>query len=242
MKKYQWILILAVLLLAAFTAVTFAASRHASGDLLSAIKVQAMELLPTSESEWSKLPCVQSGLDTNKNGISDTLDLIAGARAEISRAPIYRSAYYSGGYPPQSEGVCTDLIWRALQHAGYDLKKLMDADIKRAPAAYPRAKKPDPNIDFRRVPNYISFFKRHAQKLTLEIIPENKANLSLWQAGDIVTFSNPDHIVMLSDKRNSSGVPYILHNPGPVPVESDTFMDWYRNKSCITGHFRFPPK
>ena len=39
--------------------------------------------------------------------------------------------YYSGGYPPDSEGVCTDVIWRALKNAGYSLKDMVDADMQR---------------------------------------------------------------------------------------------------------------
>jgi uncharacterized protein YijF (DUF1287 family) len=99
--------------------------------------------------------------------------------------------------------------------------------------------KPDPNIDFRRVPNLLVYFKRHAQDLTREIIPRDVANLSEWQPGDIVTFAAPhEHIAIISDKRRPDGVPYILHNAGPIPTESDQLASW---PSPITGHFRFPP-
>ncbi len=163
--------------------------------------------------------------------------LIQGARVEIKRAPLYRSAYYKGGYPPDREGVCTDLIWRAFRHAGYDLKKLIDADIRKAPAAYPRARKPDPNIDFRRVPNQTVFFKRHAQSLSTAIKPGNAENMRLWQPGDIVVFAGPDHIAILSDKRNDEGVPLLLHNQGPWATEDDDFTAWA--KGGIVAHFRF---
>ena len=39
----------------------------------------------------------------------------------------YQSKYYAGGYPDDGLGVCTDVIWQALQAAGYDLKALVDA-------------------------------------------------------------------------------------------------------------------
>lgn len=191
-----------------------------------------------SASEWN-IPRIVSKTDKNGNGISDTDDLIEGGRLEGKRMPIYRSAYYKGGYPPASEGVCTDVIWRAFNHAGYDLKGMIDADIKSNPGAYPRVGgKPDSNIDFRRVPNLRSFFKRHGQSLTTTIKPGDRANLVLWQPGDIVTFKDPDHVAILSTKRNSEGVPWLLHNDGPWAREGDDFMTWAEHG--ITGHYRYP--
>ncbi|MDL2316753.1 DUF1287 domain-containing protein, partial [Desulfovibrio sp. OttesenSCG-928-A18] len=187
---------------------------------------------------WAGIPRHSSRLDKNNNGVNDTDDIIAGARAECSRLVIYRSAYYKGGHPPAGEGVCTDLVWRALAHAGYDLKALIDADIRRSPGAYPRARKADRNIDFRRVPNQKAFFARHGVSLTTKIRPGDKENLALWQPGDIVTFTNPDHIAILSDRRNANGIPLLLHNDGPIAAEEDAFMFWYGRG--ITGHYRFP--
>ena len=164
------------------------------------------------------------------------LPLIAGAREEVARKPFYKSVYYSGGFPPAHEGVCTDLVWRAFAFAGYDLKKQMDADIKKARGAYPQITKPDPNIDFRRVPNQTVFFRRHAQSLTTRIDP---ANRDAWQPGDIVVFANPNHIAILSDKRNATGFPLLLHNQGPYATEEDDFLAWYTRG--IVAHFRFIP-
>ena len=176
--------------------------------------------------------------DANGNGINDTDDIIAGARQEVRHGPFYKSAYYEGGYPPASEGVCTDVVWRALQHAGYNLKDLMDTDISRDVAAYPRTGgKPDPNIDFRRVPNQRAFFQRHAEVLTTDLILNDANNLAQWQPGDIVSFSNPDHVAILSTRRNASGIPYLIHNQGPRPREKDDFMNRRQN---LNGHYRFP--
>ena len=192
----------------------------------------------TSEEDWD-IPRSVSQRDTNQNGVNDTDDLIAGGRAEAERAPVYRSAYYSGGFPPDNEGVCTDLVWRAFKDTGYDLRALLDEDIKNNRSAYPGVVSRDSNIDFRRVPNLIVFFKRHGLTLGTEIIPNDTENLALWQPGDLVTFTNPNHIAILSDKRNAEGIPLLLHNDGPTASESDRFMFWYGRG--ITGHFRFPP-
>ena len=186
----------------------------------------------------TEYPRIRSKKDSNKNGVNDTDDLILGAREEAKRHPVYRSAYYRGGYPPDTEGVCTDVIWRAFQYAGYDLKGMVDADIRASRSAYPRAAKPDPNRDFRRVPNLKTFFARHGISLPTLAIPGDQTNLAGWQPGDIVTFTNPDHIAILSDIRNADGIPFLLHNDGPVASEADSFMFWYGRG--ITGHYRFP--
>jgi len=186
-----------------------------------------------------KIPTLPCPTDKDGDGLDDLKDIVAGAKAEVQRQPQYRSAYYQKGYPPESEGVCTDVVWRAFRDAGYELKSLVDQDIQNNIGKYPRVGgKPDPNIDFRRVPNLIVFFRRNAQELTLEVKPNDVENLTLWQPGDIVTYDLPhEHIAIVSDQRRPDGVPYILHNSGPTPKESDQLESW---PSQMTGHFRFP--
>ena len=197
-------------------------------------------LLPyaLADNKWDELPRVISSHDQNNNGISDTEDLIVGAREAVKLAPVYKNDYYSGGYPPATEGVCTDIIWQAMKYAGYDFKAMIDADMKANPKAYPKTSQPDTNINFRRVPNVKTYFARHGESLDTEIKPNDPENLATWQPGDIVTFANPDHVVILSDKRNVAGIPLVLHNDGPVASEEDAFMRWYERG--ITGHFRYP--
>lgn len=188
---------------------------------------------------YGDIPVIRPAKDANGNGLNDADDLIRGAREEAGRRPLYRSAYYKGGYPPENEGVCTDVIWRAFKTAGYDLKALVDDDIRRNKSRYPRiGGKPDPNIDFRRVPNLTVFFRRHLQTLGTTIIPGDRNNLATWQGGDIVVFRNPDHIAVLSDKRNGEGIPLLLHNQGPWATEGDDFMVWYAQGKGIVAHFR----
>jgi hypothetical protein len=200
-------------------------SQRDSADHLSASAVQ--------------VPEITCPIDKDNDGIDDLKDIVAGARAEVMRKPQYRSAYYQGGYPPATEGVCTDLVWRAMRDAGYDLKALVDKDIRENLARYYRVgSKPDPNIDFRRVQNLAVFFRNYGKELTREIIPGDADNLSQWQAGDIVTYDYPhEHIAIVSNKRHNDGVPFILHNAGPTASETDQLQSW---PSKITGHFRFP--
>ena len=173
---------------------------------------------------------IYSDIDYNNNGIDDYTDILIGARKEAENHPTYRSAYYDGGYPPDDEGVCTDVVWRALKEAGYLLKDLMDEDIKKHLDDYDITK-PDPNIDFRRVVNMHVYLERNAIKLT-----NDPYKIEEWQPGDIVVFNK--HVAIISDKRNSKGIPYIIHNAGQPNREEDTLLRWYRNNGII-GHYRF---
>jgi len=178
--------------------------------------------------------------DINKNGKSDLQDIVLGARAEVTNKTTYKSVYYLGGYPPSSEGACTDVIWRALKSAGYDLKLEIDKDIKGYLKDYSSSiKVPDPNIDFRRVKNLYIYFQKYATSLTTEVIAGNVENLENWQGGDIVVLKTPDHIGIISDKRNIDGVPYVIHNSSTNPKENDKLVTWSRDKKII-GHFRYP--
>lgn len=194
------------------------------------------------EKWWeSLLPRQISSRDMNLNGLSDTDDLIEGGRREVKRQPYYRSRYIENrGYPPAGEGVCTDLVWRAYANAGYNLKAMIDLDISLSQESYPRVnKQPNPNIDFRRVPNLKVFFERYGKSLTTQIKPNDAANLAQWQAGDIAIFKDVDHVAIVSPRRNAQGVPYLIHNPGPRPVEADDLWALYQ-QNRLTGHYRFP--
>jgi len=174
-----------------------------------------------------------SGVDKNNNGVDDFLDILQGAKQEAKRHPTYRSAYYAGGYPPMEEGVCTDVIWRALQAAGYDLKTMVDQDIAQCVECYPRVNgMPDPNIDFRRVPNLQVFFQRHTQVLTTDL-----SDIAAWQAGDIVVFSD-SHIGIVSDIRNAQGIPFLIHN-GNLPKMEEDCLSREAFLKGISGHYRF---
>jgi uncharacterized protein YijF (DUF1287 family) len=183
---------------------------------------------------------VFSAHDEDGDGVNDTQDLLDGARAEVERQPAYLSSYYQDGYPPATEGVCTDLVWRAFKDAGYDLKDLVDADIQEHTDDYPAVDgKPDPNIDFRRTPNLDAFFKKYATSLTKELKPGDEENLKQWQGGDIVTFGSPSHIGIVSDKRDDNGVPLLIHNAGSA-LEDDGLLFWSKHLAKTIGHYRWP--
>ncbi len=179
---------------------------------------------------------IKSNTDFDNDDIDDYSDIVEGARIEAKNKPQYKDAYYSGGYPPDTEGVCSDVIWRALKNAGYSLKDMIDKDIKENLQSYPRvAGKPDPNIDFRRVKNLKVYFEKNHISLTTDL-----SKIEEWMPGDIVVFqsSNEDHIGIISDKRNKEGIPYIIHNAGQPNREEDGLKFYSEYAWPITGHYR----
>ena len=173
-----------------------------------------------------------SKTDYDNDGIDDYTDILQGAKIEAKNKPKYKSAYYAGGYPPEGEGVCTDVIWRALKNAGYLLKDMVDEDIKNNTSEYPRVNgKPDPNIDFRRVSNLKIYFDRNQLSITTDL-----SQIGEWQPGDIVTFGTT-HIGIISDKRNSKGIPYLIHNTGQ-PFREEDVLELYGKNEQISGHYR----
>lgn len=190
---------------------------------------------------YSLLPCktytaedfgiatVYSETDYNNNGIDDYTDILFGAKKDAENRPTYDGAYYSGGYPPDDIGVCTDVVWRAFKNAGFNLREMLNNDIIARPESYPNIEQRDKNIDFRRVGNLRVFFDEYALSLSIDI-----THIEEWQPGDIVIFGDDKHIGIVSDKRNSKGQPYIIHNYGQPNREQD-----FLKRSEVTGHYRF---
>ena len=171
---------------------------------------------------------IYSKYDYDKDNIDDYSDFVLGARKDANNHPKYISKYYENSYPPDDEGVCTDTIWRAFKNAGYSLRDMLDNDIKNNPLDYPKVSIRDKNIDFRRVSNLKIFFNKYAISLTLDY-----NDTSMWQPGDIVIFENK-HIGIISDRRNSEGISYVIHNYGQ-PIREEDFL----SKMEISDHYRF---
>ncbi len=166
--------------------------------------------------------------------------LIAAARRQIGVTLAYDPAYTQLGFPggdvPRAKGVCTDVVIRAYRDAlGIDLQALVNADMRAAFAAYPKRwglKRPDSNIDHRRVPNLQTFFARKHAQLPIP------SDLSGWQAGDIMTClvgGTLPHIGIISDKRTMiAGRPLLIHNIGRGTREEDA-----PGEHRITGRYRW---
>ncbi len=93
------------------------------------------------------------------------LAIADGARQQIGGTLFYDPAYvqltYPGGDVPQERGVCSDVVIRALRSQKVDLQKRFTKIWRRIFAEYPQKwqlKRPDSNIDHRRVPNLETWF------------------------------------------------------------------------------------
>ncbi len=166
--------------------------------------------------------------------------ILLGARQEVKNKTFYNASYhaidYPGGDVSSDYGACTDVVIRAFRNAGYDLQQLIHEDMTANFSLYPARwglTAPDPNIDHRRVPNQIQFFKRFGLELPVEV----DGNLSEWQWGDVVfwRFENGDeHCGIISDKTSAAGQPLVIHNAG-ITREENCLKRWE-----IIGHFRYP--
>ena len=192
------------------------------------------ETMPQKESD-ERYPSVVSPVDYDRDGVDDYADILAGARKDAQAMPAYDGGYYEGGYPPDDRGACTDMVWRAMRDAGYDLKAMVDADINAHPDAYAQVvPSPDPNIDFRRTGVLDVFLSRYATSLSTSVDPADAGD---WNGGDIVVFEHTRHIGVVSDRRDKNGLPYIIHNMGQKHRENDYLA--FRTHMTVTGHYRF---
>ena len=82
------------------------------------------------------IPPYISSNDEDGDGIDDQTDMLKSARDYIATKPQYKSQYYSGGYPDDGYGVCTDVVAFACKGTGYDLMQLVSEDVNAHKDAY----------------------------------------------------------------------------------------------------------
>ena len=164
--------------------------------------------------------------------------LVSAAREQIGKTiwydPSYKVLDYPNGDISIERGVCTDVVIRAMRDAfGVDLQKKVHEDMTAHFSKYPARwglTHPDSNIDHRRVPNLQTYFNRQGWDLAVSQSPVT------YKPGDIVTCLVPPrlpHIMIVSDRKNRCGVPYVIHNIGRGAREEDRLFTYE-----ITGHYR----
>jgi uncharacterized protein YijF (DUF1287 family) len=149
--------------------------------------------------------------------------------------PTYFVLKYPNGDVPADKGVCTDVVIRAYRKLGIDLQKEVHEDMAKNFSKYPKTwglKKPDTNIDHRRVPNLAVFFSKFGKEKSIETNPV------LYIPGDIVTWilpGNLTHIGIVVNKKSADGKRFlIVHNIGGGQVMEDVLF-----KYTITGHYQY---
>lgn len=166
--------------------------------------------------------------------------LVSAARKQIGVTVTYDGSYrtlrYPGGDVPSDRGVCTDVVIRAYRELGIDLQRSVHEDMRANWSAYPKRwglKKPDTNIDHRRVPNLDVFFQRHGASLPL------RTRADAFKPGDIVTWNLPGnlpHIGIVADTTSSDGTPLVIHNIGAGTQMEDVLFAYK-----MVGHYRYQP-
>ncbi len=161
------------------------------------------------------------------------------ARSQIGVTTTYDPAYSRMAYPmgdvPLERGVCSDVVIRAYRKVGVDFQMLVHRDMRTHFYAYPKIwglKKPDSNIDHRRVPNLDVFLRRQGKAVNLPQVSDN------YKPGDIVSWRLDNglaHIGIVSDKKSVFGSrPLVIHNIGQGTQEEDVLFTWR-----IVGHYRW---
>jgi len=169
--------------------------------------------------------------------------LASAAVQQTLRPGSYDPAYFVIGYPggdvPADRGVCTDVVVRAYRACGIDLQVLVHEDMRDHFARYPQLwdlRRPDRNIDHRRVPNLQTFFRRRGAELT---VTDQSAD---YLPGDVVAWdlngNGLTHIGIVAPPPDSedfhSGSAWIVHNIGSGPKREERLCEW-----TILGHYRF---
>ncbi len=157
---------------------------------------------------------------------------------DITYDPAYVVIDYPDGDVAPDRGVCTDVIVRSYRKIGIDLQKIIHEDMKAAFKHYPQLWNlpgPDKNIDHRRVPNMMTFFKRKGAALP---ITNNAAD---YLPGDIVAWDlggGTTHIgIVVADTSINQARYKVVHNIADGPQMEDVLFEWE-----IIGHYRYAGK
>jgi len=155
-------------------------------------------------------------------------------RQTLEYDPSYAKLDYPNGDVPLERGVCADVIVRAFRNAGIDLQKEVHEDMARHFSAYPAkwgARKPDSNIDHRRVPNLMTLFERKSKSVPITRKPSD------YNPGDVVAWELDNHLLhigLVTDAVTGGTQNYlVVHNIGAGAKLEDVLMSWK-----IIGHYR----
>lgn len=156
-------------------------------------------------------------------------------KQKVTYDPTYYRIPYPNGDVPADKGVCTDVIIRAYRKLGIDLQKEVHTDMQGNFTLYPHLwglKTTDKNIDHRRVPNLMVFFKRKGHELPVSSNGKDylPGDIVCWNLGGAIT-----HIGIVSSKKSADGQRHlIIHNIGAGQVSEDCLFLYKQ-----IGHYRY---
>ncbi len=214
-----------------------------AGGLMALVSTSACSSRAADASASAKkAPAQGSAVGTlTRRPISDSPQIkkvvdsaIAQTHQTFEYDPSYTKLEYPNGDVPLERGVCADVIIRAFRNAGVDLQQEIHEDMARHFAAYPAkwgARKPDSNIDHRRVPNLMTLFERRSRSVPITRKPSD------YNPGDVVAWELDNrllHIGLVTDAVAGDTPNYlVVHNIGAGAKIEDVLMAWK-----IIGHYR----
>lgn len=165
---------------------------------------------------------------------------LSAAALELTKVHVvYDASYVRMDYPngdvPSGKGVCTDVVIRAYRKLGVDLQQKVHEDMKANFSKYPqkwKLKRPDKNIDHRRVPNLMTFFSRFGEELSISQTAADykPGDIVCWNLGGAIT-----HIGIVVNRKTADGKRFlIVHNIGGGQVMEDVLFAYK-----IIGHYRY---
>ncbi len=158
---------------------------------------------------------------------------LALTKQHVTYDPSYFAIPYPNGDVPADKGVCTDVVIRAYRALDIDLQKAVHEDMQANFKSYPKLwglKRTDKNIDHRRVPNLMTFFKRKGLEKPITKVASH------YKPGDVVCWNlrgATTHIGVVVDKKSADGKRnLIVHNIGSGQVLEDCLFTFK-----IIGHY-----
>lgn len=149
--------------------------------------------------------------------------------------PAYVGLAYPGGDVPLDRGVCTDVVVRALRKLDVDLQVLIHEDMKAAFDSYPQnwgLKRPDRNIDHRRVPNIARYLHRKgkAVPVTRDAGDYRPGDIVVWRLADgRLHMGIVSNVLVPGTQRHE-----IVHNFGAGAQREDRLFELE-----VIDHFRY---
>jgi uncharacterized protein len=153
----------------------------------------------------------------------------------VAYDPSYFTIPYPNGDVPANKGVCKDVVIRAYRKLQIDLQKEVHEDMKQHFSLYPKnwgLKKPNTNIDHRRVPNLMVYFSRNGavKPITKNETDYLPGDIVCWNLGGAIT-----HIgLVVNQKAPNSSRYLVVHNIGAGQVLADCLFQFK-----IIGHYTF---
>jgi hypothetical protein len=178
-------------------------------------------------------------VDKDNDSIPDSLDIQLGMYKTVQNKASYKDKYMKIKFPygdvPLDIGVCTDVVIRSFLNAGISLQKQIYNDMAKRKKSYGkyRGKKPDSNIEHRRVRRLIVLFKKYYKQLNPDF-KKSKNTKNQYLPGDVVFMSLiPDekkisHIGIISANRFISFYPLLIHNTAKGFHTAEMDILWFQ--------------